>query len=106
MTRLEREIRTVRIMIGMHCRSRHGGKGDCESCRDLAAYAEKRIRNCPFHAEKPACRSCQIHCFKPQMKTRIKEAMRYAGPRMVCLHPILAIRHLVAIGTKRGAGQT
>jgi hypothetical protein len=95
MSRLEREVRTVRLMIDLYCRRHHGAKGLCGECRKLAAYAEQRIGKCPFGEEKPACGRCTIHCYKPEMKTRIREVMRFAGPRMTWRHPLLAIRHLL-----------
>lgn len=101
MKRLEREIRTVGIMIAMYCRDRHGAKVLCVNCRDLAAYAEQRVRKCPFGENKPACGSCPIHCYKPRMKEQIKEVMRHAGPRMIFRHPILAICHLAAARKKQ-----
>jgi hypothetical protein len=94
MKRLEREVRTVRLMIDLYCRRHHGVKEPCGNCRDLAAYAERRIGKCPFGEEKPACGRCPVHCYKPEMKARILEVMRFAGPRMTWRHPLLAIRHL------------
>jgi hypothetical protein len=98
MKRLEREIKTVNAMIGMYCRDRHGrGRGErCHECRDLRSYAEKRARQCPFGEEKPVCSQCPIHCYRPQMRKRITEVMRYAGPRMMLRHPLLALHHLMA----------
>jgi hypothetical protein len=29
------------------------------------------------------------------MRKKIREVMRYAGPWMICRHPLLAIRHLL-----------
>ena len=29
------------------------------------------------------------------MKEKMREAMRYAGPRMMWYHPVAAIRHLI-----------
>lgn len=96
MERSEREIKTVRIMIGMYCRNRHGsGNTLCENCRNLCSYAEKRILKCPFGENKPVCSQCPIHCYKPQMKKQIGAVMRFAGPKMMFRHPILAIRHLI-----------
>ena len=96
MERSEQEIKTVRIMIGMYCRSRHGGgKMLCDHCRSLRSYAEKRILKCPFGENKPVCSQCPIHCYKPQMKKQIGEVMRFAGPKMMFRHPILAVRHLI-----------
>ena len=45
--------------------------------------------------KKPTCKKCPIHCYKPDMKEKMREAMRYAGPRMMWHHPIAAIRHLI-----------
>jgi len=36
-----------------------------------------------------------VHCYAPEMREKIKEVMRYAGPRMLLSHPILAIAHLI-----------
>ena len=36
-----------------------------------------------------------IHCYKPDMKEKMREVMRYAGPRMMWYHPIAAIKHLI-----------
>ena len=94
MTRSDREIKTVGLMIGLYCRRHHGGKGLCGDCRELAEYAEGRTRKCPFGEEKPACGRCSIRCYRPEMKAWIREVMRFAGPKMIYRHPLLAIRHL------------
>ena len=44
--------------------------------------------------KKISCELCQNHCYAPEMQERIREVMRYAGPRMIWHHPIAAIRHL------------
>jgi len=92
---LEREVKTVMIMIVMYCRRHHGGRGVCKDCRKLGTYAEQRIRRCPFGENKPACGKCKIHCFKPLMSSQIRDVMRFAGPKMLYRHPILAIRRLL-----------
>ena len=94
MTRPEREIKTVGLMIGLYCRRHHDEKELCGDCRELAAYAEGRIRKCPFGEEKPACRRCPTHCYRHKMKARIREVMRFAGPRMIYSHPLLTAGHL------------
>lgn len=89
---IQREIKTARIMIEMFCRSRHG-RDLCEDCSALTKYVEQRLEKCPHGSGKPACSNCEIHCYKPQMRARIREVMRFAGPRMILTHPILAFRH-------------
>lgn len=91
---MDREIKTIRLMIKLYCWDHHGGLVPCDACRELSDYAEKRIGKCPFGKDKPPCSDCAIHCFKPEKRERIREVMRYAGPRMVWHHPLLALAHL------------
>jgi hypothetical protein len=44
---------------------------------------------------KTFCSNCKVHCYKPEMREKIKEIMRFSGPRMIFYHPIMAIRHLI-----------
>jgi hypothetical protein len=92
--RIAREKRTVEAMIRIYCRAHHGRRGElCGDCCELLQYAFCRLDRCPFGAEKTACARCPVHCYKPAMRQRIKDVMRYAGPRMLFRHPILAARH-------------
>ena len=95
MDRIEREIKTAEIMIRMFCRHHHGAGLCCESCKELYEYVRRRTLKCPFGAGKPVCAKCTIHCYKPEMKEKIREVMKFSGPRMIYSHPILAIRHMV-----------
>ena len=90
------ETQTVGAMIGIYCRARHGSAGElCADCAELLAYAGERIAKCPFGIDKPVCNHCTVHCYKPAMREEIQRVMRYAGPRMMRRHPLLAIRHLI-----------
>lgn len=93
--RLQRERVTVRAMVTMCCRRYHGGTELCESCEALADYADRKLDRCPYGGEKPACTKCPIHCYQPEARERMREVMRFAGPRMLWTHPYLAIRHLL-----------
>jgi hypothetical protein len=42
MKRIEREIKTVGIMIDMYCRRHHGGEKRCKSCQKLFLYARRK----------------------------------------------------------------
>jgi len=93
---LEREKRTVTEMIRIYCGDHHRAEdGLCSECNDLLTYAIKRLDCCLFGADKPICANCQIHCYKPAMREHIHEVMRYAGPRMLWRHPVMAARHLL-----------
>lgn len=94
MTRIEEEKRTVEQMIRLYCRLYEGNKSLCEECSALLAYAHKRLDRCKFGEQKRTCRQCPMHCYKPDMKERMKAVMRFAGPRMLLYYPVDAIKHL------------
>lgn len=54
-----------------------------------------RLDRCKFGNEKPTCKKCPIHCYKPDMREKMRAVMRWAGPRMMLYHPKEAIRHLI-----------
>lgn len=105
-----RELRTVSQMIAIYCAGNHlhdehgdrterteraeCGEPLCAACKELDAYAALRTRRCRRMENKISCELCQNHCYAPEMQERIREVMRYAGPRMIWHHPIAAIRHL------------
>lgn len=94
--RIAGEKETVAVMIGMYCRGNHGTDGGelCDRCGELLEYAHGRIDRCPIRDRKVRCSRCEVHCYSPEMRERIREVMRYSGPRMV-LHPGMALRHLL-----------
>lgn len=93
--RLARERLTMSKMVGMYCTAQHVGSADilCESCQEFLDYAEIRLEKCPYGEDKPTCANCPIHCYKPARKAQASQIMRYAGPRMLLRHPLLAIAH-------------
>lgn len=93
--RLARERKTIDMMIGLFCRHHHGSSAAiCPSCDALASYARERLVHCPFGADKPTCLNCQVHCYRSDMRERVRAVMRDAGPRMLLRHPILTVLHL------------
>ncbi len=95
--RMEREKKTIAVMVEIFCADKHdSGKGElCSDCRALLDYADQRLDKCPFGADKGPCANCEIHCYKPEMRDRVREVMAYAGPRMMKKHPLLAAKHLL-----------
>ena len=98
-TRLRREQRTIEAMIHiwckahpLHVRVRRGGL--CAGCDSLLDYASYRLQKCPYGEEKPTCKKCPIHCYTRARRDLMHEVMRFAGPRMLLRHPILAYHHL------------
>lgn len=80
-------------MIRLYCKRKHGKKDLCKQCAELLDYALSRIKVCPVMKEKTFCSSCKIHCYKAEQREAIKKVMRYAGPRMMFYHPVLAFKH-------------
>jgi len=92
----EREKRTVSLMIRIYCKKKHGTKkGLCPECEALDAYARMRSDKCPFMETKTFCSNCKVHCYKADMREKIRAVMRFSGPRMIFSHPIMAIRHVI-----------
>ena len=52
-----------------------------------------RTNKCPFMETKTFCSACKVHCYAPEKKEKIKEVMRFSGPRMLWHHPVLAVKH-------------
>lgn len=126
------EAEMVSQMIALWCRAHHqageplhGGGGQtsaegnlatsvrlghrdvqlCPSCSELRDYALARIKHCPHMGTKTFCSACPTHCYKPEMRERIREVMRWSGPRMLRYRPIPAIKHaIVTIQSKRAKG--
>ena len=92
----EREKKTVTLMIRLYSQKNHGTRGGlCPECRELADYAAMRSDKCPFMESKTFCSNCKVHCYKPEMREKIRMVMRFSGPRMLFHHPIMAIRHVI-----------
>ena len=94
--RIAREKRTVSFMLRMHCQGRHGTKTAlCPDCQSLHEYSLARLAACPFNENKPVCSKCRVHCYEPVLREKMRQVMRYSGPRMLFRHPILVIRHMI-----------
>ena len=94
MSRIDEEKRTVEQMIRLYCRLKEGNKILCVECTTMLEYARKRLDHCKFGNSKTTCRKCPVHCYKPEMRERMKDVMRFSGPRMMWYYPIDAIKHL------------
>lgn len=96
----QREKQMVSQMITLYCRrTHHTRKALCPDCAALNQYACARSDRCPFMETKTFCSNCRVHCYKPDMREKIRIVMRFSGPRMIFYHPVAAIRHVVE--TKR-----
>ena len=64
------ELQAVTRMIEIYCRGKHGhNTALCKDCQKL------------------------MDCYSPDMRVKIKEVMRYSGPRIMFYHPVMCIKH-------------
>ncbi|ADD68787.1 conserved hypothetical protein [Denitrovibrio acetiphilus DSM 12809] len=82
---IEKDAEVIKAFIKVYCRENHlkcGAAADegglCTDCRELHDYSLKRNRSCPLDP-KPSCKKCPVHCYKPEMRGRIKEVMKFSG---------------------------
>jgi hypothetical protein len=54
----------------------------CEDCRRLLLHAVSKRALCTYDP-KPACKKCEIHCYGPGYREKIREVMRYSGMRLI-----------------------
>ncbi|WP_163328925.1 nitrous oxide-stimulated promoter family protein [Desulfurobacterium thermolithotrophum] len=99
---LEREKETLQKMFKIYCKAKHGSQNGklCSECKELLNYALKRLELCPFKEEKPSCKKCTIHCYQPEKRKKIKEVMRFSGPRLLLYDPFNWLIHKVKERTK------
>ncbi len=92
----EREMQITYHMIALYCRKKHGTKKElCGDCRELEAYARSKTESCPFMETKTFCSQCKVHCYRADMRERIREVMRFSGMRLIFKHPVMVTRHLI-----------
>ncbi len=88
------EKKTVGKMIHIYCSKKHGTTRTlCADCAELNCYAQRRLDKCTFGEDKPTCQKCTVHCYQPEMRSRIQNVMTFSGPRIILKSPVLAIKH-------------
>lgn len=94
--KIEQEKLTVRTMITLYCHKKHHSQGNqlCSECNELLLYAMQRLTLCRFGEDKTTCEHCPRHCYRRDYQQKIKQVMRFSGPRMIIYHPIMALKHL------------
>lgn len=93
--RMKREKRTIEAMVRIYCRDHHLARDLCPDCAEFLEYAHRRLEKCRYQELKPTCGNCPVHCYKPSMKQKAIEVMKYSGPRMTLRHPYYAFMHLI-----------
>ena len=93
-SRIEEEKKVVEQMIRLYCQKKEGNGELCQNCHELLDYAHSRLDRCRYGEGKPTCKKCPIHCYRPEMKERVRAVMRWSCPRMMLYHPVAAIKHI------------
>lgn len=101
MSEHNKELKVVTLMIKLYYKKH---KNNDISYEELLEYVTLRQSKCPFKETKTFCSNCMVHCYKSEYRVKIKEVMKYSGPRMILYHPILAIQHVYYMkkGKKNG----
>ena len=93
---MSREKKTIKAMVSIFCKAKHKTRDEfCPECSQFFEYAKTRLEKCPFQENKTTCGKCRIHCYRPDMREKVKKIMRYSGPRMLLHNPGLAIHHAI-----------
>ena len=97
------EMEVMETIIGIYCRGHHHANrcatsesepSLCPDCRRLLTYARSRITACPRMDVKSFCSACPVHCYSREMREKIREVMRWSGPRMLLHHPLMTLHHM------------
>ena len=54
----------------------------CAECREFLLYAFERRIKCPLE-ERPSCKHCHIHCYRPGHRDKVREIMRFSGRYLI-----------------------
>ena len=102
LTRRElKDLKILALFTSVYCRAHHAGTRTplqvddpqlsrlplqkypvCADCAGFLRYAFERRLRCPLE-EKPACKHCPVHCYKPGHRERVREIMRFSGQYLI-----------------------
>jgi hypothetical protein len=84
MNQNQKDQHILEEFVHIYCGGRHKTPNGqlCADCQDLLAYSLERLLRCP-QDPKPSCKHCEIHCYKPVYRERIRDVMRYSGKRLL-----------------------
>jgi Nitrous oxide-stimulated promoter len=95
----KKDLKILALFTSVYCRDHHQKKRlpldnlpdslkaleryqCCSECLDFLHYAIERRLKCPLE-EKPVCKNCTIHCYRPGHRERVREVMRYSGKTLI-----------------------
>ncbi len=90
-----REKAVIACMIRIYCKGNKHGSPICPKCMELLSYAHKKTDVCPFMETKTFCSNCRVHCYDKTRREEIRRVMKYAGWRILFVHPVMAVKHVI-----------
>ncbi|MBD3182264.1 nitrous oxide-stimulated promoter family protein [Candidatus Poribacteria bacterium] len=84
MDKQENDKYILEQFISIYCRGNHKTPKAklCSDCQKILEYSLKRLERCP-QDPKPSCKNCEIHCYKPEYREKIRQVMRYSGKHLI-----------------------
>ena len=100
LSRKERQdLKVLALFTSVYCQVHHAGMQQpiadlplelkslsrfrcCADCREFLLYAIDRRLKCPLDP-KPACKNCQLHCYRPGHREKVREIMRFSGKNLI-----------------------
>jgi hypothetical protein len=87
-SKAEKDTKVLEKFIQVYCEAKHSTRekpdfwGLCDECRGTLDYAIHRRAVCPLDP-KPTCKNCEIHCYEPGHRQKIKDIMRHSGMHLI-----------------------
>ena len=113
-TKLERDQKTLARFVEVYCHGNHSADQRstvdlkshdvtalagrpielCPDCSKLLNHALVKREHCPMDP-KPQCKDCPDHCYQPTYREKIRQVMRYSGPRLLLRGRLDYLAHLL-----------
>lgn len=92
-----KDLRLLALFTSVYCGDHHAahqrtgidlglpksaGYRYCAACSDFLHYAIERRQRCPLEP-KPSCKHCEVHCYRPGHREKVREIMRYSGKTLI-----------------------
>lgn len=92
--KIEKEKKTIEKIIRLYSKYHDKSEDLSPELQALLNYAKARLEHCKFGNNKPACKHCPVHCYKPDMREKMRQVMRWIMPRYLFVSPWEFFKHL------------
>ena len=96
-----KDLKILALFTAVYCQGHHAGPRQslivtepalravllekypvCSDCATFLAYACERRLCCPLD-DKPACKHCPVHCYRPAHREKVRDIMRFSGKYLI-----------------------